>query len=95
MPLSVERFRPYIDLVPFITDHASLKWLVNLKDLPARLARWSLRLQRFDLVIEHRKGEENVVADMLSRLVDKLELTSSNLLGIETIKFESEEYFAK
>ena len=88
--MSVERFRPYIDLVPFtiITDHASLKWLMTLKDLSGRLARWSLSLQSFDFVIEHRKGTDNVVADMLSRLVDELELTGSELLDIDIIEFE-------
>ena len=94
--LSVERFRPYIGLVPFtiISDHASLKWLMTLKDLSGRLARRSLCLQCFDFVIEHRKGTDNVVADMLSRLVDELELTGSELLDIDTIEFESEEYLA-
>lgn len=91
---SVERFRPYIDLVPFtiITDHSSLKWLMTLKDLSGRLARWSLRLQAFDFTIEHRKGSENIVADTLSRMVEELELTGKELIGIDTNDFYTEEY---
>lgn len=51
-----------------ITDHASLKWLMTLKDLTGRLARWSLKLQGFNFNIIHRKGSENVVPDTLSRV---------------------------
>lgn len=40
----------------------------DTKDLSGRLARWSLQLQPFDFEIIHRKGSENIVADMLSRL---------------------------
>lgn len=73
----VKKFRPYIEGLPFriITDHSSLKWLMSHKDLSGRLARWSLQLQRYDFVIEHRKGRLNVVPDCLSRLdVDEIEI---------------------
>jgi len=48
--LAVKRFRPYIERMPFtvITHHSSLKWLMSLKNLSGRLARWSLKLQAFD-----------------------------------------------
>jgi len=63
----VKRLRPYVEMMPLsiITDHASLKWLMSLKDLDGRLARWSLKLQIYDFVIEHRK-DSNVVADIFS-----------------------------
>lgn len=56
-------------MMPFnvITDHDSLKWRMNLKDLRGRQAWWSLQFQAFDFEIEHRKGSEDIVADMLSR----------------------------
>lgn len=68
--VSVQKFRPYIEGHAFtiITDHASLKWLMNQKDLNGRLARWSLKLQAFDFNIQHVKGVENVVPDALSRV---------------------------
>lgn len=94
--LSVKKFRPYIDGVHFriITDHSSLKWLMSQKDLSGRLARWSLQLQRFDFVIEHRKDSLNVVPDCLSKMnVEEVVLSDMhcevNLLSPE---FDNDEY---
>ena len=93
---AIQKFRPYVEGMPFtvITDHASLKWLMTLKDLSGRLARWSLKLQAFDFNIEHRKGSLNVVPDSLSRIFCESldEVEDLPILGFETLEFESEEY---
>lgn len=68
--IAIKKFRPYVEGLPFtvITDHASLKWLMTQKELSGRLARWSLKLQAMDFIIEHQRGSENVVPDALSRV---------------------------
>lgn len=95
--LSVKKFRPYVEGLPFtiITDHASLKWLMNQHDLNGRLARWSLKLQGFHFNIEHRKGRMNVVPDTLSRaFADELEPVEQEafVLDLESDSFQSTEY---
>ena len=94
--ICVNRFRPYIEGLPFriITDHASLKWLMSQKDLSGRLARWSLKLQRYDFKIEHRKGSLNIVPDVLSRM-DLEEIAQIDIphdIDLETPDFQSDEY---
>jgi transposase InsO family protein len=68
----VEHFRPYLEgskQFRIITDHASLKWFLNLKNPTGRLARWGCRLSPYNFVIEHRAGTQNIVPDALSRSV--------------------------
>lgn len=66
---AVEKMRPHIQGYHFtiVTDHASLKWLHNLKDPSGRLARWATKLQAFDYDIVHRRGADHKVPDALSR----------------------------
>jgi hypothetical protein len=65
-----DKFRPYIvnSKVIVHTDNSDIKYLTNNKDAKLRLIRWVLLLQEFDLHIVERKGEDNRVADHLSRM---------------------------
>lgn len=90
--LAVKKFRAFVEGLPFtvITDHASLTWLMSQKDLAGRLARWSLKLQRYDFQIEYRKGAQNVVPDALSRaFVDELCGSQSQSTNTVDALFES------
>jgi len=49
------------------------------KDAKARLIRWILLLQEFDLKIKDKKSVKNVVADHLSRILNApVEITPTN-----------------
>ncbi|RVW63261.1 Pol polyprotein [Vitis vinifera] len=67
---ALDKFRAYLVgffIVVFI-DHSTLKYLLTRQDAKARLIRWILLLQEFNLQIKDKKRVENVVADHLSRL---------------------------
>ena len=67
---TLDKFRAYLigsDIVIF-TDHSTLKYLLTKQNAKAKLIRWVLLLQEFNLQIRDKKGVENVVADHLSRL---------------------------
>lgn len=49
------------------TDHSSLRWLLNFKDLEGQLARWLERLQLYDFEIVYRAGTKIPASDALSR----------------------------
>ena len=68
---AVEHFRVFLLGKEFLlrTDHAALRNLFK-RDLPptTRVERWILRLSEYTFRIEHQKGQDNVIADVLSRL---------------------------
>ena len=71
--LACLHWRPYLHgTQPFrlLSDHKSLIYYMTMPHLSDRLARWVEKMQQFDCGIEYIKGEENVVADALSRRGD-------------------------
>jgi hypothetical protein len=67
-----EKFRPFLHGRRFTayTDHSPLVYLNSKRHSNSKLERWALRLQEFDIDIRYKKGEENLVADCLSRCVN-------------------------
>ena len=67
---ALDKFRAYLvgAEIFIFTDHSALKYLLTKQNAKARLIRWVLLLQEFNLQIKDKKGVENVVADHLSRL---------------------------
>jgi len=67
---TLEKFCQYLlgFRTTIFTDHSALRYLMQKKDAKARLIRWILLLQEFDLEIKNKKSVENVVADHLSRI---------------------------
>ena len=63
----LDKFKAYLVGAPIVifTNHSALKYLVN-KNSKARLIRWILLLQEFNLEIRDKTCVENVVADYLS-----------------------------
>ena len=55
--------------LPFeiVTDHQPLCHLPKTKDPYGRIGRWALLLQGYNYKIRHLPGQQNVVADVLSR----------------------------
>ena len=51
-----------------MTDHDPLTFLTRAAPSSARLTRWALAIQKYDIEIVHIKGALNKAADALSRL---------------------------
>uniref|UniRef100_A0A0N5BED5 Integrase catalytic domain-containing protein n=1 Tax=Strongyloides papillosus TaxID=174720 RepID=A0A0N5BED5_STREA len=79
--------------ITIITDHKLLTSLLTKKDLSARLTRWMIQLQAFQLNIVYSPGKENYVADCLCRCIqpepispqdDVEEFPEEHIIAIET-----------
>ena len=58
------------------TDHNSLRYFLEQKQLQERQQKWISKIQAYDFDIEYVKGKNNVVADALSRRPATLSLMS-------------------
>lgn len=79
---SVEKFRCYVERTKFTvyTDASALAYIIKSSwRTSSRLCRWSIELQGHDMLIVHKKGADNLVADALSRAVEELETVSDKV----------------
>jgi len=67
---ALNRFRDIIygSHITVYCDHNPLQYIRECAPKSAKLLRWSLALQEFDVDIKYTKGSQNVVADYLSRV---------------------------
>ena len=66
---ALTKFRKYLVGARFKvkTYHNNLKYFLEKKELNERQQKWVRKIQAYDFEIEYVKGENNVVADALSR----------------------------
>lgn len=67
--IAVRSFSVYFGSAPVkvFTDHSPLQFLERMAPHNAKLLRWSLELQQYNLQIIHRPGKNNLFPDYLSR----------------------------
>ena len=56
--------------IHLFTDHNPLKYLAVSAPKSAKLTRWALSLSRYNIIVYHTAGVDNVTADCLSRCID-------------------------
>lgn len=75
--LAIEHFKHFVEGSRFMvrTDAMSLTFLqtMSIESRSPRIARWALKLSKYDLVLQYKKGSENVPADALSRCVSSID----------------------
>ncbi|XP_065854728.1 uncharacterized protein [Euphorbia lathyris] len=65
--LKIWRHYLYGETCEIFTDHKSLKYIFDQRDLNLRQRRWVEFLKDYDCTIQYHPGKANVVADALSR----------------------------
>jgi hypothetical protein len=68
---AINKFRHYITVYEFFvhTNHSTIIFLMKIPDTNARVTRWLLLLQEFNITIIDRPRRYNLVADFFSRLI--------------------------
>ena len=69
MVFAIKIWRHYLygKTCEIFTNHKSLKYIFEQKDLNLRQRRWMELVKDYDCTIQYHPGKANVVADVLSR----------------------------
>ena len=75
---ATKKFRQYLHEYKFRvrTHHAALQWLATARFEISKLERWAMRLQELDYEVEYLPGDQDVVANHLSRHYPHMEAGS-------------------
>lgn len=86
--LAVKKWYHYLQCQRFIilTDHQSLKYLLEQKLTTPTQQAWMAKLMHFDYEIRYKKGVENSAADALSRVPEvMLHTLTSFVIPVELV----------
>ncbi|WVZ80568.1 hypothetical protein U9M48_028035 [Paspalum notatum var. saurae] len=85
------------ELYTLVRNHESLKHLKGQLKLNKRHAKWSEFIESFPYIVKYKKGQDNIVADALSRRHALLTQLDAKILGLESIKelYATDSYFAE
>lgn len=79
---AVTKWKHYLLFQKFFvyTDHFSLKFLNQQKDIPIHYHKWMSKLIGFDFEVRYKLGTRNVVADALSRSQEAVQVAINMLM---------------
>ena len=85
---ALEKWRVDLLGVPFTvyTDHRTLENFNRQKNLSRRQSRWQEFLGQYDFEIKYIKGEENVVADALSHMMDVVVIDPTTCASVAALR---------
>ena len=69
------------------TDHNSLVWLLDFKNIEGQLSRWIQELSQFDMTVIHRPRKLHTNADALSRIPDSIKYCGNYINNVDVSNF--------